>query len=278
MRPDIRVLETFYASRRGRLASRMIERRLKTFAPDVKGLRVLGLGYPHPFLDALARDAERVLAFMPQEQGVAPCARAHGGVGAMVAETMLPLEDRSVDLVMLAHALEATDRANRLLREIWRVLDDGGRLVAIVPNRRGLWSLVEATPFGQGRPYSATQLQDLLRMNLFEPLRHARALHVPPFSSRFWLQTAPVWDWVGERLTGQFSGVILIEAQKTTVAATPVLVAAGQLSRRVLAMPLRGAAARQRTQEAVRVAALDRDDTILAAPRPIAFTSRRRRR
>ncbi|MFW5835196.1 MAG: class I SAM-dependent methyltransferase [Pseudomonadota bacterium] len=274
MRPDIRTLETFYASPRGHLATRLIRRRLKPFAPEVDGLRVLGLGYPRPFLEALGEGAERVLAFMPDEQGACRCPRRDGNVGAMVKETMLPLADRSMDIVLLAHALEATDRANRLLREIWRVLDDGGRLVAIVPNRRGLWCLAEATPFGHGRPYSSSQLHDLLRINLFRPLRSERALHVPPFTSSLWLRTAPMWERVGERLTGQFSGVILIEAEKTTVAATPVLAGANERSRRILAMPVRGAAARDQAEETPSVAALDASPP---AARPIAFTSRRRR-
>ena len=272
MRPDIAGLETFYRSRRGLLAARLIARRLRAFAPETGGLRVLGLGYPGPFLDAVAERAERVLAFMPAEQGSQRCRRRDGNVAAQVKETMLPLVDRSVDLVLLAHALEATDRANRLLREVWRVLDDGGRLVAIVPNRRGIWCLAEATPFGHGRPYSSSQLQDLLRNNLFEPLRRERALHVPPFTSRLWLQTAPVWERVGERLTGQFSGVILIEAEKRTIAATPVLAETAMRSQRVLSMPLRGAAARERTTDPA-IAAMDE----VRPTRPIAFTSRRRR-
>ncbi len=276
MRPDIGELETFYASRRGILAARLIGRRLRAFTPELPGLRVLGLGYPGPFLDGFAARAERVLAFMPDEQGGRRCRRRDGNVAAVVKETMLPLADRAVDVVLLAHALEATDRANRLLREIWRVLDDGGRLVAIVPNRRGVWCLAEGTPFGHGRPYSASQLHDLLRNNLFEPLRRQRALHVPPFTSRLWLQTAPVWERVGERLTGQFSGVILVEAQKTTVAATPVLAEPSRRSQRVLAMPLRGAAAREQAAEPD-VAAMDRGNGDGPSARPIAFTSRRRR-
>lgn len=275
MRPDIMALKSFYESRRGQLAARSIGRRLAAFAPELPGLRVLGLGYPEPFLDVLANGAERVLAFMPEEQGAALCQRRDGNVGALVKETMLPLADRSFDVVLLAHALEATDRANRLLREVWRVLDDGGKLVAIVPNRRGVWCLAEATPFGHGRPYSSSQLQGLLRTNMFTPNRRLRALHVPPFSSRLWLQTAPLWERVGERFTGQFSGVILVEAVKATVAVNAVLAKAPAGSQRLLAMPLRGAAARDRLPEEALAPTLEAD---VPAARPIAFTSQRRRR
>ncbi|MEO1089961.1 MAG: methyltransferase domain-containing protein [Pseudomonadota bacterium] len=276
MRPDIADLRQFYATPQGRLAARLIARRMAALRPTETNLRILGLGYPCPFLSVLADGAERVVTFMPHEQGVGADGGAAGNRAAMVNEAMLPLPDRSVDVVLLAHAVETTDRVNRLLREVWRVLDDGGRLMAIVPNRRGLWCFAESTPFGHGKPYSASQLRELLRTNLFDPARRERALYVPPFKSRLWLRTGPTFERFGQRFGGQLSGVILIEAQKTTVSATPVLADAGYGSLRVRALPMRGVAARQETgDEALGAAAPGRPTT---AARAIAFTPRRRRR
>ena len=45
-----------------------------------------------------------------------------------------------------------------MLREIWRVMASGGQLLAVVPNRRGLWARMDTTPFGHGRPYSRSQI------------------------------------------------------------------------------------------------------------------------
>ena len=45
-----------------------------------------------------------------------------------------------------------------LLREMWRVLAPNGRLLIVVPNRRGLWARVDTTPFGYGSPFSRSQL------------------------------------------------------------------------------------------------------------------------
>ena len=50
-----------------------------------------------------------------------------------------------------------------MLREIWRVMADGGRLVTVAPTRAGLWSQIDRSPFYQGHPYSAGQLASLLR-------------------------------------------------------------------------------------------------------------------
>jgi alpha-ketoglutarate-dependent 2,4-dichlorophenoxyacetate dioxygenase len=45
-----------------------------------------------------------------------------------------------------------------------------GRLLLIVPNRRGIWARLDSTPFGHGRPYSRGQLERLLGDALFTPL------------------------------------------------------------------------------------------------------------
>ena len=71
-----------------------------------------------------------------------------------------------------------------MLQEIWRVLAPGGRLLAVVPNRSGIWARVEAIPFGCGRPFGKTQLTALLRDALFSPLNWTEALAVPPFRAR----------------------------------------------------------------------------------------------
>ena len=41
-------------------------------------------------------------------------------------------------------------RTRDQLREIWRVLAAGGRVILVVPNRAGIWARTEATPFGHG--------------------------------------------------------------------------------------------------------------------------------
>jgi SAM-dependent methyltransferase len=100
------------------------------------------------------------------------------------------------------------------LREIWRVLAPGGRVIIVVPNRRGLWAHVEATPFGYGRPFSRGQLTALLRDALFSPLGWMEALAVPPFAHRPWLRNGATWERVGRTLWPAFAGVILVEATK----------------------------------------------------------------
>jgi hypothetical protein len=58
-------LRDFYDSMLGKVARRMIGRRIRALWPDVRGLNVLGLGYATPFLGVFRSEAQRVLAVMP---------------------------------------------------------------------------------------------------------------------------------------------------------------------------------------------------------------------
>ena len=73
---------------------------------------------------------------------------------ALAMEGELPLPDRSIDRVLMVHALELAEQVAALLREVWRVLVDGGQAMIVVPNRRGLWCLSEIDAL---RPRPAVQ-------------------------------------------------------------------------------------------------------------------------
>ena len=48
--------------------------------------------------------------------------------------------------------LEWSEKPRDLLRELWRVLAPNGRLLLVVPNRRGLWARVDTTPVRLWQP------------------------------------------------------------------------------------------------------------------------------
>ena len=139
---------------------------------------------PTPYLGLFREEAERCLAFMPAAQGVVKWPSARPTLTALVDETDLPLPDAAVDRVLIVHALEMSHDAVALLREAWRVLAAGGRLLAVVPNRRGVWARMDTTPFGHGRPYSRSQITHLLRETWFTPTGWDEALYVPPIAAQ----------------------------------------------------------------------------------------------
>lgn len=222
LRPDIIDLREFYAGPLGAVARGLVRSRIRQIWPDLRGQRLLGLGYATPYLRPFLGEAERVLAMMPANQGVTHWPREGPGMAALAEETALPLPDAAIDRVLLVHALETTEHVRSLLREIWRVLTPSGRLLAVVPNRRGLWSRIENSPFAHGQPYTPPQLSRLMRDALFLPRRGAAALWLPPSEARLVLRWADGWERAGSVLWPRFSGVLLLEVEKQVYAATPV--------------------------------------------------------
>jgi SAM-dependent methyltransferase len=149
---DVVDLRNFYGQRLGTVARRFISRGIRARFADMGGMRLAGVGYATPYLGLFREEAERCLAFMPAAQGVMKWPSVRPSLAALVDELDLPLGDSAVDRVLLVHALEMADDPGALLREVWRVLATGGRLLAVVPNRRGLWARMDNTPFGHGRP------------------------------------------------------------------------------------------------------------------------------
>jgi len=223
MNADVVDLRDFYAGRLGQVAVRMIRRRIRLVWPEVASLRVLGVGYATPYLRPFLTEAERVAAMMPSSQGVLPWPAEGPFRVALAEESELPLDDYSVDRVLLVHAVEFSEQLRPLLKEVWRVLAGGGKVLAVVPNRRGIWARVDRTPFGQGQPYTPGQLSRLLREEGFTPLTTTSALFVPPARSRMILRSAMAWETVGERWFSAFAGVSIVEATKQ-IYAKPVAV------------------------------------------------------
>ena len=204
----------FYASALGAVARRMIQRRIRTIWPNVSGMEVLGLGFATPYLSAFHGEASHTLAAMPAAQGVLHWPTDGDGLTTLVDETDLPFADVSISRVLLVHALESTDNVRPMLREVWRVLASGGRMIIVVPNRQGLWARFESTPFGRGLPYSSRQISTVLRENLFTPYQSVKALFIPPTRSRMMLSSALAIEEIGLRWFPAFAGVTIIEATK----------------------------------------------------------------
>src|SRR6185295_3551968 len=218
---DVVDLRNFYAQRLGVVARRFIGRGIRARFADTRGLTVLGVGYATPYLGLFREEAERCLAFMPAVQGVVKWPTARPGLATLVDELDMPLPDSVVDRVLLVHALEMAHDPGALLREVWRVLAAGGRLLVVVPNRRGVWARMDTTPFGHGRPYSRSQITQLMRETWFTPIGWGEALHVPPVARGWFLRSAGAWERVGGVIAAPFAGVHIVEATKQVYRAIP---------------------------------------------------------
>jgi SAM-dependent methyltransferase len=218
---DVIDLRDFYSQRLGIVARQLINRGIRDRWSNAEGQRVLGLGYPTPYLGLFRESCERCIAFMPAAQGVLKWPTGRPALATLIDEFSMPLQDASVDRVLVVHALEMSDDPERLLREVWRVLAPSGRLIAVIPNRRGVWTRTDATPFGHGRPYSRGQITQLLRQTWFTPTAWGEALFMPPVQSSWFLRSAMAWERVGATLSMPFAGVHIVEASKQVYRAIP---------------------------------------------------------
>src|SRR3978361_1807523 len=218
---DVIDLRDFYSRRLGIVARRLINRGIRARWPDADGLRVLGLGYPTPYLGLFREDSERCIAFMPAAQGVLKWPNARPALATLVDEFSLPLPDAAVDRILLVHSLEMSDDPEGLLREAWRGLAPSGRVMAGVPDRRWWGPRTDNPPFGHGRPYSRSQITQLLRQTWFTPASWGEALFMPPVAGGWLLRSAMGGERVGAALSLPFAGVHIVEATKQVYRAIP---------------------------------------------------------
>jgi SAM-dependent methyltransferase len=223
MYDDVSQLRDFYASPLGKLARRILSRRIRDRWDNVSSMDIVGLGYASPFLRIFNSEARVTAALMPHRQGVVQWPREGPYRSTLVPETELPIRDTSVDCVLVVHGLEHVEARHAYLREIWRILMPQGRVIIVVPNRRGAWAQLESTPFGHGRPYSVGQIERLLRDVLLGPVGVTPCLFAPPFRARALPSAALVWERVGARLWPAFSGVLIVEAIKQVYAEVRVV-------------------------------------------------------
>lgn len=230
MHMDIVDLRQFYATPLGRSAEHAISMALASVWARLPNERLVGLGYPLPYLDRFRADTERTFSFMPARQGAVSWPAGEASASALVFEEELPLPDAAVDRVLMVHALEFAESPAEMLKEAWRIMAPNGRLILVVPNRRGIWARFEHTPFGSGRPYSRGQLTGLLRETNFTPGALTEALFFPPSKSKAMLKAHAACERAGRALWPLFAGVLVIEAQKRLYQGLPV---ARRASRRV---------------------------------------------
>ncbi|MBM3519189.1 MAG: class I SAM-dependent methyltransferase [Alphaproteobacteria bacterium] len=218
---DIVDLREFYSSRLGQTTRRLIAARLRPKLAGTAGATIVGLGYAIPYLEDCAGGAGRRLALMMARQGVVAWPAEGEVSSALVDEFDLPLLESVADVVLVTHGLELTEGPEEMLAEIWRVLAPQGRLLLVVPNRRGLWARFDSSPFGQGQPYSRPQLARLLRDARFAISSWSQVLYLPPLHWSLLHNAAGALEALGSRAMPGLAGAIIVEATKQVYAIAP---------------------------------------------------------
>ncbi|HUS24297.1 MAG TPA: methyltransferase domain-containing protein [Candidatus Binatia bacterium] len=118
-----RTLELWLRSPRGRALLALEERELKRVLPDLFGRHLLQVG-------SWGRDGQLLAACEMLHRAVLGTV-GELGAQALAAPERLPVQDRSVDAVLLPHCLEFSRSPHRVLGEANRILNERGRLIVL---------------------------------------------------------------------------------------------------------------------------------------------------
>lgn len=190
---------------------------------DAFGFHALQLGLPE--LDALRnnRIGRRWLGVQAPQQPQAATGAAHSpDTGTQAAAALmcefdaLPFPGRSLDLVVLAHALEQARDPHLALAEVERVLVPEGRVLILGINPASLWGWGRPRgPGGEpGESIGYRRLRDWLRLLSFEVETARFGCFRPPFAKEAWLQRFAWMEPVGERWWPVFGAVYAVQAVK----------------------------------------------------------------
>ncbi len=151
MHLDVIDLRSFYyRTDLGRAVQRALRDQVRTLWPDTSGMAVTGFGFAAPLLRPFLGEARRVIALMPGQQGVMPWPAGEPNHSVLCQETLWPLENESLDRLLLVHGLETSEDPAALIEECYRTLASQGR-----PKPNGVASFLAQSPARFGTMKSA---------------------------------------------------------------------------------------------------------------------------
>lgn len=176
---DGELLDKFYASPLGVRTHRFVADALGNARKELSSAeRVCGVGFTVPYAKGLyGRD---IISVLPMRMGTTNGGHSKQGDQILGECARLPIAGESMDEVLVSHGFEFAENPRQLLRECWRILVPGGHLIAIVPNRVGIWSRSDVSPFSCGAPFSRAQLVQFLSEGLMTPIHVGGALYTLP--------------------------------------------------------------------------------------------------
>lgn len=215
-------LQSWYNTPQGTTAVALISDVMERWVSKNPALQTCGIGYTQPYLEQLAPWLGSCVGASPAEMGVIRWPRGRANRIAQVRPDALPFPDKHYNRVIVAHLLEGVGSPRGILREVWRILEPGGRVLVIVPNRGGLWARRDHTPFGWGQPFSPGQIGQVLQDSCFVVRQSCFALFQPPIKGNRWLHSAVSWEKAGNRWFAPLGGAIICEAEKVVYAQSPL--------------------------------------------------------
>jgi len=132
-----------------------------------------------------------------------------------------PYRAEEVDCVILMHDIEFMNDPEVYLREAWRVLKGEGQLIIVFPNRQGAWARSDNNPFGQGYPFTISQMRKILSKVHFMVDKIEGSLYHPPYKPKTKMahMVFSCLEYIG-RVIPFKPGVVTVSASKHIYAPT----------------------------------------------------------
>ncbi|GAN68051.1 methyltransferase [Acetobacter orleanensis NRIC 0473] len=218
--------DAFYQTHEGQICAALLRERLQWFWPDLRGQRVLGLGYAAPYLGAWrGRGALCISARTPDhwpdmERGLDRTRAASFERDCVVDPYALPFDEETFDRIVLVHACTEPDQMVPLLRSAGRVLKDDGRVLMIVPSRLAGRIRQRHTPFARDVAFSRSGLRTVLGHAMLLAERRDEALFLPTRQGCASVRRGRRSDIAGKVLSPGLGSVMLVEAVKNVFSGT----------------------------------------------------------
>jgi SAM-dependent methyltransferase len=152
----------------------------------------------------------------------------------LCSDDFLPIANTSLDLLLLPHRLEFSERPHQTLREAERVMMPEGHLLISGFNPFSWWGLshliktrlsgkCQANTFPwTGKFIGLNRLKDWLILLGFEVVSVQMCCHIPPFEHQHWLRRFHFMHRLGARWLPLLGGVYFIVAKKRVACMTPL--------------------------------------------------------
>ena len=219
MKKNIDNFKMFYLSFLGKAVSNILSQKILNLWKPINNSRIAAIGFCSPYLRSINKKTQRTFFLVPNSHGLHHFDVNNKNLTVSVNEYILPIDDLSLDRLLVIHSFEYLTDHNKFLREAWRSLDKNGEILIVVPNSFSLWRPYYKNNLSSLRTFSFSELNSLLLNNFFTPINFSNSLFFPPINNQFILDRANIFEKASKSFLKFFSGVIIVRARKNYSAA-----------------------------------------------------------
>lgn len=218
MESNIENFKKFYSSFLGKIITQIISKKISLLWPIFNNSRNAVIGFGTPFMNIFNSNIQRLFFLIPRKYGLHNFPPNKKNLTVSINETTLPIEDLSIDRLLVINFFEHLFDHKKFLREAWRILDKDGEIIIIIPNTFGLWRFFYKKKFKSLRTFNSHELSLLLLNNFFTPTDIEYSIFLPPLKNKYFIKKIKSFEFFNNRLTKYFSGVIIIKGKKNYLA------------------------------------------------------------